>query len=692
MAKRIPLQRTTKPKMKRRISRSLPAALATAGMLAAGDLPVRQVILYKHGVAFFERSGDLAPGESAKLDFKASDMNDVLKSLTVEETGGGMITGVRYDSSQPLANRLADFPFKLGDRQSLAQFLDQLKGARIEMQYGSQPVKASVVSGRVTQDKDNKDVSKEILVVLTESGDLRSIDLSAVQSLRLTDPALQLQLREYLSAVANSRNKDQRSVYIDSADKKGRKISANYMIPMPAWKSSYRLLFPQTGEPMLEGWAIIDNTTADDWTNIKLSVVSGRPISFVTKLYDPKFMARPYAELAEDRAVAPEVYGGAMDQVAAAPMVAGGMKANQPGRTEQFAMLQKSPGDRFSRTDGTSLGEPVAVSQSSVVVSAQGRDLGELFEYNFATPVTVKRNESAMIPFLQQTLGARKLLIYSDHSTPNPRNAAELANSTGKTLDGGPITVYDGGAYAGEALMETLKATDKRLISYGIDLGTRITTAIDSTASAVREVKLSRGYLTTKNAVRETNTYTIKNADAKAKTLIIERPIRNGYKFINTKPSESTEKSHRFEVKLAPNQSVQFPIIEESQAQETFAVNNVDSDLIAVWTQNKAISANGRQALDRIRAKQEEINLLNRDLESTTVQLNELITDQARVRQNLGSLNQLAGQEALVQKYARDLATQETSIAQLRDKSADLRKKKATSEADLNRLLLTLEF
>ncbi len=686
MAKRIPLQRTTKPKMKRRIARSLPAALATAGMLAAGDLPVRQVILYKHGVAFFERSCDLAPGESAKLDFKASDMNDVLKSLTVEETGGGKITGVRYDSSQPLANRLADFPFKLGDRQSLAQFLDQLKGARIEMQYGSQPVKASVVSGRVTQDKDNKDVSKEILVVLTEAGDLRSIDLSAVQSLRLTDPALQLQLREYLSAVANSRNKDQRSVYIDSADKKGRKISANYMIPMPAWKSSYRLLFPQTGEPTLEGWAIIDNTTADDWTNIKLSVVSGRPISFVTKLYDPKFMARPYAELAEDRAVAPEVYGGAMDQVtAAAPMVAvaGRMAAGVAGGASARSLmsLQKAPTTEYSMN-----------AQSSVVVSAEGRDLGELFEYNFATPVTVKRNESAMIPFLQQTLGARKLLIYSDHSTPNPRNAAELTNSTGKTLDGGPITVYDGGAYAGEALMETLKATDKRLISYGIDLGTRITTAIDSTASAVREVKLSRGYLTTKNAVRETNTYTIKNADAKAKTLIIERPIRNGYKFINTKPSESTEKSHRFEVKLAANQTVAFPIIEESQALETFAVNNVDSDLIAIWTQNKAISANGRQALDRIRAKQEEINSLNRDLESTTVQLNELITDQARVRQNLGSLNQLAGQEALVQKYARDLANQETNIAQLRDKSADLRKKKATSETDLNRLLFTLEF
>lgn len=665
--------------MKRRIARCIPTALAAAGILAAAELPVRQVILYKHGVAFFERSGDLAAGESAKLDFKAGDMDDVLKSLTLEESGGGKVTGVRYDSSQPLANRLADFPFKLGDKQSLAQFLDQLKGARVELQYGTQPVKGSILSGRLTADKDNKELSKETLVVLTESGDLRSIDLTGVQSLRLADPSLQLQLREYLTAVANSRNKDQRSVYIDSADKKGRKLTASYMIPMPAWKSSYRLIFPQSGDAMLEGWAIVDNTTADDWTNIRLSVVSGRPISFVTKLYDPKFMFRPNAELAEDKAVAPEVYaggvaGGALRDgtalgIAPAPMAAKSM--NRFERLQQFASAQKAP--------------------SSVFVSAEGREMGELFEYNFATPVTVKRNESAMIPFLQQKLTTRKLLIYSDHSSPNPRNAAELTNSTGKTLDGGPITVYDG-TYAGEALMETLKASDKRLISYGIDLGTRVTTLLDSSSNIVREVHLRKGIVMAKSAARETTTYTVKNVDAKAKTLVIERQLRDGYKVLNIKPSETTTKSNRFEVKLSANQELQIPITEERQLEESIGIRNINRDVIAVWTQNKAISPAGRQGLEKILAKQDEISTADNELNIATAEQAEIVKDQERLRQNLGSLNRVAGQQELVQKYVKDLSDQETKIAQLHDKISVQRKKKITLESEFGSLIEKLEF
>src|SRR5207237_9600637 len=119
---------------------------------------------------------------------------------------------------------------------------------------------------------------------------------------------------------------------------------------------------------------------------------------------------------------------------------------------------------------------------SGVVSDTIARELGDLFEYRINTPVTVRKSESAMLPFLQQKIDARKLLIYSDLSSVHPMNAAEVTNSSGKTLDGGPITVYDAGAYAGEALVETVKQGDKRLISYAVDLGTRITTAFDSKA------------------------------------------------------------------------------------------------------------------------------------------------------------------------------------------------------------------
>src|SRR5262245_51067182 len=179
-----------------------------------------------------------------------------------------------------------------------------------------------------------------------------------------------------------------------------------------------------------------------------------------------------------------------------------------------------------------------------------------------------------MLPFLQQKIGARKLLVYAESYGLNPRDAAEITNSTGKTLDGGPITVYDSGSYAGEALVETLKAGDKRLISYGVDLGTRVSTAWDSAREVVREIHLRRGVLTTRSAIEETKTYTIKNVDARSKTLIIEHAQRAGYKLLNQKPAETTSSAYRFEVKLAASGTETFPVKEERLLDQTVALTS----------------------------------------------------------------------------------------------------------------------
>src|ERR1051325_6219188 len=136
------------------MKRSFSCWLLMIASAFAADLPVRQVILYKHGVGYFERSGSLAAGESARLDFKASEMNDVLKSLTVEEKGGGKITGLRYDSSEPLSQKLGEFPFQLQPGTPLSAVLDQLKGARVEMKFGNDTVTGAIVSGRLVPGDD----------------------------------------------------------------------------------------------------------------------------------------------------------------------------------------------------------------------------------------------------------------------------------------------------------------------------------------------------------------------------------------------------------------------------------------------------------------------------------------------------------------------------------------------------------
>jgi hypothetical protein len=672
-------------------------AIWLAGALALGvtaaELPVRQVVLYKHGVGYFERSGELAPGESARLDFKASEMDDVLKSLTIEEKGGGKISGLRYDSSEPLAHKLADFPFQLGAGQPLSAVLDQLKGASIELKFANETVTGAIVAARLIT-ADEKHPEREQVTLLMDSGDLRNLDLAAAAGVRFVDPRLQVQLKDYLTALTDARSKEKRSVYIDSTDAKGRQILASYMIPTPMWKSSYRLIFGEAAQPTLEGWAIVDNTTGEDWNKVDLSLVSGRPISFVSPLYEPRYVARQTAELPEDRAAVPVVHEGAVDALLYQPsagLAMGGVPSFTEGKLAPPPPPPAAPkmSPFFTRSGNQSVAQN---AESTIAATAATRELGELFEYHIPTPVTVRRNESAMLPFLQQKVDTRKLLIYSDQSSTHPMDAAEITNSTGKTLDGGPITVYDTGAYAGEALMETLKAGDKRLISYGVDLGVRISTQFDSKAETIRELHARRAILTTRSAVVETKTYTIHNVDQKAKTLIIEHLARPEYTLLDRKPWEKTSNAYRFEVKLAAGATEKFPVTEERVYEQAFSITDLTPDVLFTYVRNKNLGEAARKQIEQIADRKQQMAAAASEMQRLEGQINELIRDQERLRQNIGSLNQVSGQQQQVQAYAQRLASQESQLASLRDRRAELDKKRAALESEIGGAIETMTF
>jgi hypothetical protein len=656
------------------------AALAACVAVFAADLPVKEVILYKHGIGYFTRAGELKPGETARLEFKADDMNDVLKSLTVTDRDGGKVSSVRYDASERLDKRLENFPFVTGAESTLAAFLDQMKGARIELKIASDTVAGAILGARVVKGGE-KDGERQTVALVGDSGDIRTFDLASASFIRFTDPKLQNQLKDYLSVLGQANSKDRRGIYIDSVGSAARDLIARYTIPAPVWKSSYRLVFGEQGPPMLEGWAIVDNTSGEDWNGVRLSVVSGKPISFITQLYPPRYVTRPEVELAENKAVAPVVFQGAVAD-----------------KAESFARLQAAPPVSAAARPGVGGGigggsfrQTVNV-ESSVASTAEGSDAGELFEYSFAGPVTVKKGESAMLPFLQQKIDTRKLLIYSESFGLNPMNAAEITNSTGKTLDGGPITVYDANTYAGEALVETVKAGDKRLISYGVDLGTRVTTKFDSSRDVVREIHFRRGVLTARSAVDETKTYTIHNVDAKAKTLIIEHAQRYGYKLLNQKPSEITANAYRFEVKLAPTATETFAVREERLVDQTYQITSMTPDVLTTWVQNKTLTDAQRREMEQMAQKKREIAGNDAAQKRADSDLSDQTQDQARVRANIQSLNNVSGQQDLVQQYARQLASIETKLAALRDTQAQLRRTRTTLESDLNSLMERIDF
>ncbi len=678
-------------------------------LLAAAELPVREVVLYKNGLGLFARSGELRAGEAARLEFKAEEMNDVLKSLIVAGADGARITGVHYDSSEPLEHKLAGFPFHLGDQMALSALLDQLKGARVELKIGPDTAAGVILSGREIEGSETQPPQQQVTLLL-DAGDLRTLDLRDVTGIRFTDATLQLQLKDYLANISAGRSKEKRSIFIDSDATGARKLTATYVVPVPVWKSSYRLVFSDKNEPTLEGWAIIDNTSGEDWKDVRLSVVSGRPVSFISNLYQPRYFQRETVELPEDRAARPELYAGAEGAGAG-----GGVAGGEFGKLETLAHLYAPPpihpqSQSASAATNTLNSVPLATrnynqlamlepgdattSPTSTIAAANAGQLAELFEYSFGSHVTVPKGESAMLPFLQQPVKARRLLIYKeeDEEQGHPRNAVVLVNTTGKSLDGGPITVFDGGAYAGEALVETIKSGDKRLISYAVDLGTRITKDEDEGEGVVREVHLLRGVVSTKLTDAVKTKFTIRNVDQKPKTLIIEHPIREDYKLVGQQPREKTDSAYRFEISLRPDSTETFTVDEEESLERTTAVTSMTPDALMMYVQNKDLNAAARQKLELIAKQKNQVAQTASDIKSCDDQVNELTRDEERTRQNIFNLNAVPGQRDLVQTYSQQLAGFETKLIKLRDRSGELKEKKTALETELNAFIEKLEF
>ena len=674
--------------------------------LRAADLSVSKVVLYKHGIGFFERSGSVPPGDAAQLQFKATEMDDVLKSLTVEQRGGEGVSAIRYDSSDPLSKRLEVFPFRIGQAVTLSQILDQFKGAEVELRLSSGKARGSIISARTIPASEGLPQRQELM--LLTKGELRTVDPAAAAGLRFVDPKLQSQFADYLGVVARSRNLEKRTVTIESLGAVSE-VAASYVVPTPIWKTSYRLIFDEREKPLLEGWAIVDNTSGEDWTNVQLSLVSGLPVSFISRLYEPRYLSRPVVQLAQDRAWRPVVHGGAIEEAGLSDMAAAtpappAMRApvasNERGRRDNLERFEKrafrqrvaeavvgdlvgAANERFQRR---------AVS-STVAAAAVGAELGELFEYKIDRPVNIRKGESAMLPFFRERIEARRLLIY-DHSnaSQHPLNAVELTNSSDTTMDGGAMTVYDAGAYAGEALMETVKSGDKRLISYAVDLGTRITAAFDSESKLLSEFHFQRGLLTTKTARRETKTFTIRNVDSKSKTVIIEHAVRPEYKLIDMKPEEKTANSYRFEVKVDPGATKKFPVVEERVYSQQIAVTNMTPDRIFAYVGNEKLDEAGRRKLEEIADLKRQIADTDRELQRVNEQINNLSQDQSRLRSNISTLRSVAGQQQRVMEYADKLSAQEGRLVSLRDQQNELRLRKDKLQKELNTLMETLKF
>ncbi|PYM19510.1 MAG: hypothetical protein DMD81_03645 [Candidatus Rokuibacteriota bacterium] len=506
--------------------RMLSSLLATASfvavfstpLLAAEEavlLPVRSVVLYKNGMGYFEHLGKVPDGQAVEISLPAAQLDDVLKSLTVLDLGrGGSIGGVTYESTAPLERRLAELPIDLGSVNGLTAFLNKIRGAEVELRAPSGAV-AGRLMGAEVRSRTVERTSIEVVeaMVLTGAGEVRIVPMESVSALRLLDAALARDLARYLDLVSGSRRSDVRRLRI-RAGVGERQLHLSYTSEAPIWKSTYRIVLDSKQKPLLQGWAIVDNTTPLDWSDVTVALVAGAPVSFVQRLSQPVYARRPVVPLPAGVQVTPQVHEGMIDD-AEKKQEAGRLSYAAPP-PPATAMAPAAPEESSAQMLRANVG---GMMRATAPETAVGQALAEQFEYRFPEKITIRKNESALLPILQTELEAQKVSVYSAASGERrARLAVWLKNTSGLTLDGGAFTVIDENAFAGEGLAETIQPGESRLLSYALDLAVAVSSQLGSEQSSVQQIDINRGVLRMHSKLIERRSYVVRNNDARART------------------------------------------------------------------------------------------------------------------------------------------------------------------------------
>jgi hypothetical protein len=657
------------------------------------SLPITRVVLYKHGVGYFEREGPVDGDTALSLTFRQSEVSDVLKSLTVLDLSGGHVASVSYDSTKPLEQLLAEVALTIPDQGSLVGLLPQIKGARVALHSGvAEPVQGSIL-GIDTMERQTGDglVRIVLLSLLTDLGDVRSFDLHALAAVQILDPTLRRDLDFYLKTQLSAKKKDARTFTFFAQGQGKRAIRISYTLEAPVWKATYRILLGEEGRPpTIQGWAVVDNMQDEDWEGVQLSLIAGLPVSFVHDLYTPRYIRRPEVKVQETTGVLPPVMEEGLEYSRTRLDLAQDAESMyQQGAVPQAAGAVPSRAARLA-----ALG--VAKSAvSSMPAQVRERKLGDLFEYEIEHPVTIKRNQSALVPIVQRGFDGRAVLLYNKTArAENPMRCVEFKNTTGLTLEGGPVTVLEGGSYVGEAMLETTKPDDDRLVSYAVELGVTVLDNVESHSDRAHRIVIRQGHLQAHYVHVEQTTYHLKNKSDVAYTVYLEHP-RQGEEwtlFDTAKPHEVTTNFWRFRFTIEPKQVTAFVVRKRQTLQHGYALTDVTDRQFGLWIDERFLDRKTAEALQKVLAARQEAARFEAALQTLEKERAVIHNEQKRIRENLQALGDRPGEKELRDRFVRTLNVQEDRLAQIDRESREKESSRDECRARIGELLAKLEY
>ncbi len=662
------------------------------GGAAAAKLPLSDVLLYSSGVGFFHRVGEVEGDAQVEFRFKTNDVNDLLKSMVVQDFNGGHVSTVTYGSSDPIERTLKSFGVDLTENPTLGQLLDQVRGERVELLWPSK-VTGSILGVEKKQIPagENKTVEVEYINLLTEDG-LQSIPLAQVQKTKLLNERLNGELRQALEVLATGHDTQKKTVAITFDGQGKRKVSVGYIAQTPVWKASYRLVLDEHAKPFLQGWAIVENTSDEDWDGVHLTLVSGRPVSFVMNLYQPLYTERPEVELEAYASLKPQLYGEALEQRGVERLAEVEGKRLNPPAAAPVQMMSLSAVAGMVSADAapmTRLGRKLSLAEG-VAPSVQGAQAGELFEYQIKVPVTLARQKSAMLPIVNDAVAGEKVSIYNQSvQAKYPLNGFRLKNTTTLHLTQGPITVFDSDSYAGDARIEEIAPGQERLLSYGLDLTTEVEVTPGKGANDLVSIKIRKGTLISARKTIEERVYAIRNRDQKPKTVLIEHPWRSDWELLEPKEKpERTRDVYRFPVQVEPDKTAKLVVRESRQFDEQIALLNTGNDTIAYYLRARVISAKAKEALQKVAQMRNQINATSAERSRREQRTAEITQEQSRIRENMQRLD---AKSDLYLRYTKKLDQQETELESLRQEIESFKNRESAQQGELNDYLLNLD-
>ena len=654
------------------------------------ELPIKRVVMYSSGVGFFERTGKVKDDATLEMRFGSSDINDLLKSLVLEDLDGGQVTTVSYNARNPVVQSLKTFSIDLTSNPTLAGLLQQMRGERIRV-TATQPMEGKILG--VEQQKQMGErgavVTRDLLNLLTEDG-LCSVRLDEVRGVRLLDEKLNAELNEALGLLVQSRATDKKTVSLRCSGKGERRLRVGYIQETPVWKTSYRLVLRGDKKPFLQGWAIVENTGDHDWNDVQLSLVSGRPVSFIMDLYQPLYAVRP--------TVLPELFEGLQSYRHGQDLFASDLSQELGGQGGMGGMGGGGFGGGGGGFGGSGGGGRANVAEPTMGANADherlsdvsntspsaanAEEVGELFRYSIETPVTLSRQQSAMLPIVNEGVAGEKVSIFNrEADSRHPLSAFYLENTTQLHLMQGPLTIFDGGEYAGDGQIADIEPGAKRLVSYALDLSTEVAAESAEVSERLVMLKIVEGMLHRRDVAERKTMYRIKNSDEKGKKILIEQPFDADWKLISPKePTEKTRNLYRFAVAVDAGAAKDLSVVEQREDDSRFTLDSLPDDRIEFYFKGAVASDKLKQSLAKLRELRGHVATAAKKTAEQLQGLGEISKEQERIRANMVPLDKSSD---LYKRYLQTLGGQEDKIETLRAKLPEMRNAEAEAVKQL---------